>query len=111
MNLAIVKGAKEALGQRGILFLTLAYKVVVFLILFLILSEYRESNELRRQILKEAKSFNSKMLQFNLTAKNINQYENIISARYKHGANIKLAEGVESEIHSKYRAIQGIGGR
>ena len=78
----------------------LLYKSVVFLILILILSNLIKSNELRTSILKEVKTFNSKLALLTQTTEIIKQKKELEQAVLAFGATIAFTEeGDSSETY------------
>ena len=77
------------------------FKCVVFLLLIVILCEYRKSNELRASILNEIQTFNSKLSQLKTTTKILKQNSNIESAVLAYGATIGFSERSDSNETAK----------
>ena len=90
---------------------TKACKVIfslVFLILLCILTAYRQSNELRRQILCEIEQFNTRLNTLEQTSLISKQSYNLKLATLMYGSNISLKEGsTDSEIYSRRFSGQG----
>jgi len=76
--------------------------LLVFLIFLSILYEYRQSNELRRQILVQVTEFNTQLNTFILTANIHRRKESLELAAMMWGANISLRERDDSNgIYSR----------
>ncbi|MBT6049488.1 MAG: hypothetical protein HOG49_22040 [Candidatus Scalindua sp.] len=83
-------------GVQAILF-----KCVVFLLLIVILNEYRISNELRKSILAEIQTFNSRLTELIQSNTFLDQKKNLEEAVLAYGATIAFTERSDSLENGK----------